>query len=41
MCFDALVVMDIFPMTDTLYAIILILRLFNLLEIIIKITKAA
>ncbi|CAD8099415.1 unnamed protein product [Paramecium primaurelia] len=39
-CFDALIVMDIFPMTDTIYAIILILRLFHLLEIIFKISKA-
>ncbi|CAD8070994.1 unnamed protein product [Paramecium sonneborni] len=41
MCFDTLLVMDILPITDTIYAIIIILRLFNLLQIILKISKAA
>ncbi|CAK58856.1 unnamed protein product (macronuclear) [Paramecium tetraurelia] len=41
MCFDAMIVMDIFPMTDTIYAMILILRLFHLLENIFKMAKAA
>ncbi|CAD8089278.1 unnamed protein product [Paramecium primaurelia] len=40
MCFDAMIVMDILPMTDTIYAIILILRLFHLLEILLKVSKA-
>ncbi|CAK92077.1 unnamed protein product (macronuclear) [Paramecium tetraurelia] len=40
MCFDAMIVADILPMTDTIYAMILILRLFHLLEIIPKVYKA-
>ncbi|CAD8114355.1 unnamed protein product [Paramecium sonneborni] len=39
MLFDAFIVMDIFPITDTVYAIIIIIRLFNLLQIILKIIK--